>query len=58
MSSHVKEIAVDIKTGVSKVVELGRAAVSIVMLSRETKIAAGIGIGVGALAVLMLRLIF
>jgi hypothetical protein len=57
MSSHVKGIAMDIKTGVSKVVELGKAATAIVMASRETKLAAVIGVGIGAFAVLMLQLV-
>ena len=55
MSSHIKEVPMGIWTGVSKVVELGKAAVSIVVAS---PIAAVIGAGVGAFAVLMLRWIF
>jgi hypothetical protein len=55
MSSHIKEIPMGLRTGVSKVAELGRKAVSIVTASPQ---AAAIGAGFGFLAAQVLRVIF
>lgn len=55
MSSHMLEVPVGIKAGVSKVVELGRKAITIVSASPQ---AALIGLGFGFLAATILRWVF